>query len=150
MLDDHKWMQQAIEVGKQNPKAPFGTVLVDRRTAEVVETGVNHTADNPIMHGEMDALNRAALAGINDWANLCLYTTAEPCCMCQAAILWAGIPRVVFGTSVATLVRLGWSQFLWSAQEVADAAPFAKCEIVGGIREDQCDELFRKIPSGRG
>lgn len=31
------------------------------------------------------------------------YTTAEPCPMCQAAILWSGIGTVVLGSSIRSL-----------------------------------------------
>ena len=71
-----------------------------------------------------------------------LYTTAEPCCMCQGAILWAGIPEVVFGTSISTLQRLGWHQIDIPAEEVVRRTPFAECALIGGVLEHECDELF--------
>ncbi len=95
------------------------------------------------MHGEMDAIVRYADLGANRWGNLRLYTTAEPCCMCQAAIIWAGIPEVVYGTSVEKLVELGWNQFDLRATTVIDSASFAKCKIVGGILAEECDRLFK-------
>jgi tRNA(adenine34) deaminase len=38
---------------------------------------------------------------------LVLYTTAESCPMCQAAILWSGIGTVVFGSSIRFLQQQG-------------------------------------------
>ena len=88
-------------------------------------------------------INRCAEASANvDWSGLRLYTTAEPCCMCQAAILWAGIPEVFFGTSMDTLLRLGWNQIGIPAEEVAQRTPFANCKLTGGILEQECDALF--------
>jgi tRNA(adenine34) deaminase len=62
--------------------------------------------------------------------------------MCQAAILWAGIGQVVFGTSIPTLKRLGWNQVDIRAEEVTRRTPFAVCKLVGGILERDCDALF--------
>jgi tRNA(adenine34) deaminase len=78
-----------------------------------------------------------------NWSRLCLYTTAEPCCMCQGAILWAGIRRVVFGTSIETLRKLGWRQIEIPAAEVVRRTPLAQCELIGAVLERECDDLFR-------
>jgi tRNA(Arg) A34 adenosine deaminase TadA len=64
--------------------------------------------------------------------------------MCQAAIIWAGIPEVVFGTSIATLKELGWEQFHLRAIDVEKRAAFAECQIVGGVLAEQCDQLFKE------
>ena len=146
-MHDH-FMRHAIQVARQNPRAPFGSVLVDVKTGEIVEEGVNRSAENPVWHGEIDVINRfAADSREIDWARLRLYTTAEPCCMCQGAIVWTGIPEVVYGTSIATLQRLGWRQIDISAGEVARRASFSACKLIGGVLEDECDELFRSALS---
>jgi tRNA(Arg) A34 adenosine deaminase TadA len=137
-------MRRAIEVAMRNPECPFGAVLVDRETGEVVAEGINSSSQSPVLHGEIDAIQNFAVKRSRvDWPNLCLYTTAEPCCMCQGAALWAGISRVVFGTSIDTLIRLGWRQIHISAAEVVSRTPGAQCEISGGVLEQECDALFR-------
>jgi tRNA(Arg) A34 adenosine deaminase TadA len=35
------FMRRAIELAKGNPKAPFGTVIVDRANGQVVAEGLN-------------------------------------------------------------------------------------------------------------
>ena len=86
---------------------------------------------------------RAGLSGgLPDWGRLTLYTTAEPCPMCMAAILWAGIPRVVFGTSIRQLQRLGWHQIDITSEEVVRRTPFRSCTLVGGVLAAECDALF--------
>jgi len=140
-------MRRAIQVARRNLMAPFGSMLVDAETGEIVAEGVSQTAENPIWHGEIDALNRFVdKCPEADWTRLRLYTTAEPCCMCQGAILWTGIPEVAYGTSIATLQRLGWGQIEISAGEVARRAPFSACKLIGSVLEDECDELFRSAP----
>ena len=39
-----------------------------------------------------------------------VYTTAEPCPMCMGAIVWAGIPKVFFGSTVKHLLACGYPQ----------------------------------------
>lgn len=141
-MNDEKYMKQAIALAMQNPDAPFGTVIVDRRSGEVVASGVNQARQNPVLHGEMVALHQYASTGVENWNELALFTTAEPCCMCQAAIIWAGIPEVVFGTSIQTLQHRGWKQFSLTAQDVVDRAQFFKCHVSGGVLEPECDGLF--------
>jgi tRNA(Arg) A34 adenosine deaminase TadA len=137
-------MRRAIEAAMKNPKWPLGAILVDRENGEVVAEAVNRSNQPPLLHGEIDAIQNCAASRPNaDWSNLCLYTTAEPCCMCQGAALWAGISRVVFGTSIDTLIRLGWRQIHIPAGEVVSRTPGAHCEIVGGVLERACDALFR-------
>lgn len=138
------FMREAIGAAGHNPLQPFGTVIVDRRTESIVASGANRGFENPIWHSNIVAINAwAALESRPDPEHLALYATAEPCCMCQAAILCAGIPEVVFGTSVETLARLGWNQFNVKAEDICQLAPFTKCEVVAGVLEAECDELFR-------
>jgi cytosine deaminase len=52
---------------------------------------------NPILHGEMDALQNAGRLPAHIYRECTLYTTLSPCPMCSGAILLYGIPRVVIG-----------------------------------------------------
>jgi len=146
----HKeYMCRALELARRNSEAPFGALLVDHRTGQVVAEGLNRWQENPTWHGEIDAINRCAAEnpGVN-WSGLRLYTTAEPCCMCQGAILWAGIPEVVYGTSISTLKRLGWNQIDIPSEEVTRRTPFGRCKLIGGILERDCDALFQAAARG--
>ncbi len=137
-------MRRAADVARSNPACPFGAVLVDADTLQVVSEGLNRTQASPVRHGEIEAIERCAAErpGV-DWSRLWLYTTAEPCCMCQGAIVWAGIGRVVFGTSIETLQELGWRQIAIPAAEVIRRTPQAQCELIGAVLEKECDDLFR-------
>lgn len=141
---DEAFMRRAVEIAKRNPECPFGAVLVNIDTWEVVAEGLNDSQSNPVRHGEIDAIERCAVEHSHvDWSKLWLYTTAEPCCMCQGAVLWAGIPRVVYGTSIETLRAMGWRQIDIPATEVVGRMPGVACEIKGGVLEAECDALFR-------
>ena len=67
-MDHERHMRKAIEVARNNRRAPFGTVLVDIEGDRTVMEGLNRSAENPILHGEMDAINRYANDGSNRWA----------------------------------------------------------------------------------
>jgi tRNA(adenine34) deaminase len=149
-LDHERYMRLAIEQARNVPKLPFGAVIVDSRNGEVLADGYNRSADSPTFHGEIDVINRLAAKGPrDDWAPLALYTTAEPCPMCQGAIEWAGIGLVVYGTSIATLQELGWWQIDIRADEVIRRTPFRKTRLIAGVLADECDALFRAVPRGK-
>ena len=144
MQNHEAYMREAIRLAHTNLSVPFGAVLVDCDSGKLVAEGVNRSQENPTWHGEIVAINDYASRDVCRWDRLRLYSTGEPCCMCQAAILWSGIPEVIFGTSVTTLRELGWKQFAMTADEVTSYAPFADCKFVGGVLAMECDELFRR------
>ena len=142
-------MRRAIALAKQVPRLPFGAVIVQRATGEIVAEGFNRSSESPTFHGEIDAINRCAAAHRSiDWTEVDLYTTAEPCPMCQSAIEWAGIATVYYGTSIPYLKDRGWWQIDIRAEEVARRTPFRQTKIVGGILESECNPLFDAAPKG--
>lgn len=145
-LTEHRgYMKQAIEAACQNLRRPFGALLLDHREGEVIATAVNRSYRNPVAHGELAVIRRAADKNGGDvrWGDCTLYTTAEPCSMCISGILWAGIPRVVYGSSVATLHGMGYRQIRLRAAEVVERGePRLTCELIGGVMEAECDALF--------
>ena len=141
--EDESYMRRAIRLAGNNPKYPFAAVLVDEEK-RVVGEGWNRSVHNPTWHGEMDAINKCAAAHPKiDWTRLTLYTTAEPCAMCQGAVAWAGIKRVVFGSSIPFLKSLDWWAIDIRAEELARLSRFRECTVVGGVLEEECNKLFR-------
>jgi len=140
--EDEQYMRRAIRLGGNNPKYPFGALLVDQNKT-VVGEGWNRSSLNPTWHGEMDAINKCAASHPKiDWTRLTLYTTAEPCAMCEGAVAWAGIRRVVFGSSIPFLKSLNWWAIDIRAAELARLAAFRECTVVGGVLEEECNQLF--------
>ena len=139
-------MRRAIEIAKNNPEAPFGCVISDRETGEVVAEGLNDADRSPILHGEtaavMDLFEKRPNA---DTSRLVLYTTAEPCPMCSGAILWSGIPHVVLGTRLETLQNLGFEHIDLPCEEVSRRATFGAFEVTPGVLEGACDALFEPL-----
>jgi cytosine/creatinine deaminase len=76
---------------------PIGAVLVHGGT--IVGRGHNRRVQNgsAVLHGEMDALERAGRLRASVYRESVMYTTLSPCAMCTGAILLYGIPHVVIG-----------------------------------------------------
>ena len=140
-LGHDEFMCQAIEMAEKNPQAPFGSVLVDRRMGKAVASGVNASLANPTLHGEIAAINDYAHHRGGNWSQLTIYSTAEPCCMCQGAILWAGIEEVIFGISIADLQQFGWQQIDIPATKVIERSWNPQTRVIGGICRDECLQL---------
>ncbi len=136
-------MRLAIEAAQANAFFPFGAVIVRAADHRVMANGANNRTANPTFHGEIVALNDyVARHGNHGWSELILYTTGEPCAMCMAALAWARMGGVVYGSSIATLQRLGIDQMLLPAAAVASAAPFYRGEVLGRVLEAETDALF--------
>ncbi|MFI9723083.1 nucleoside deaminase [Streptomyces sp. NPDC052396] len=144
--DHDRFMRMAMEQARSNPAYPFGAVIVDTRTGEVLASGVNATWHNPALHGEMAAMNDYVRRhGNHGWAGTTLYTTGEPCSMCMSAMVWADLRRVVWGSSIEEIRRTGIGQIALSAQEVAASARsvYTPDLLLGGVLADRTDRLFR-------
>ena len=141
-MDHGRYMRRAVEIARGNPGDPFGCVIVDGETGEVVAEGLND-AEEPAL-ARRDRRDHKARSDA-DRFRMPLYSTAEPCPMCAGAILWSGITRLAFGTSMETLKRLVRPQIGISFREVADRASFDGPEVVGGVLEGECDALYEKL-----
>jgi len=142
-------MRLAIEQAEKVPRIPFGAVIVDRVTGRVVAEGHARPDDNPTFHGEMDAINQCASRHRDiDWQALVLYTTGESCPMCQAAIMWARIGMVVYGTSIPALQEYGFGQIDIRSTEIVEHAYLQQCVVLGGVLEAECTSLFKAASQG--
>ena len=94
------FLQAAIEEaqrGSAEGGIPIGAVLVHRGT--IIGRGHNRRIQqgSAVLHGEMDALERAGRQRASVYRESVIYTTLSPCSMCAGAILLYGIPHVVVG-----------------------------------------------------
>lgn len=137
------FMTATIEIAANNPIAPYGAMIV-YDDKDILLQSVNSTHHNPLMHGELSVIHTLFNNGFKgDCSKLSLYTTAEPCPMCAAAIYWAMIPKVVYGTSITFLHELFGRQIQVSAKEILSKTPdFYNCHLIGGVMEDKCNQLF--------
>ncbi len=94
------FLQQALEEARKGYTEggiPIGSVIVHQ--GKVIGKGHNQRIQqgNPILHGEMDALQNAGRYPASVYRQSILYTTLSPCSMCSGAILLYGIPKVIIG-----------------------------------------------------
>ena len=137
------YMRKAIEQALKAPEFRFGAIIVKRETGEIVAEGFNQSSLNPTFHGEMVAINCCAeVHRPTDWSLYDLYTTAEPCPMCQSAIEWTGITNVYYGTSIPYLQQHNWWQINIRAEEVSAKTAFRNTRIIGGVLESECNALY--------
>lgn len=144
LAKQEKFMRLAIAQANRNPGRPFGSVLVDDRTGEVVGEGVVDLAANPMFHSEVVAMNAyIAKYGNRGWENLTMYGTGEACPMCMSAMVWAGIPRMVYGSDTP-FVRQYVPDINIRAQAVADAGRqiYTNKLMLGGVLSNETDKLF--------
>lgn len=138
-------MRLAIAQARRNPRYPYGAVIVRAGTEDVLAQGVNDSRNNPVLHGEIAAINDyVARHGNAGWRDVVLYTTAEPCPMCMGALIWAGIGGVVFATAMATVDRLagGGYGIGITARAMLDAAHGYDGRLLGGVLAAETDALF--------
>ena len=96
--EDSAFMHIALDearLGLKEGGIPIGSSLVI--DGKVIGRGHNRRlqSGNPILHGEMDALQNAGRLKAEDYRRATIYTTLSPCDMCTGAILLYRIPRVV-------------------------------------------------------
>jgi creatinine deaminase len=110
---------------------PIGSVLV--RQGIILGRGHNRRMQqgNPILHGEMDALQNAGRLPAHIYRECTLYTTLSPCPMCTGAILLYGIPKVVIGEN----------QTFMGEEELLKSRG-VEIEVV---QSDKCMELMRRF-----
>ena len=88
---------EEAEKGLREGGIPIGSVLVHR--GRIIGRGHNRRVQqgSAVLHGEMDALERAGRRPAAVYRESVMYTTLSPCAMCSGAIVLYGIPHVVVG-----------------------------------------------------
>lgn len=97
---DDSFLAEAIEEARQGVREggiPIGSILV--HGDKIIGRGHNRRVQrgSAILHGEMDALEKAGRQSASVYRECILYTTLSPCSMCSGAILLYQIPRVIIG-----------------------------------------------------
>ncbi len=146
-MTEERFMTIAIEEAYTGAKAghggPFGAVVV--KDGEVLSAAHNTVlGDNdPIQHAEIRAISLAARKlGTYDLSGCSIYSTTEPCPMCFSAIHWAGIDRLIFGTDIEDVRKLGFNELMISASRMKEEGD-SPVEIKGGFMRRECEELLK-------
>ncbi len=108
-----QFMRRAIALATENILAgtggPFAAVIV--RDGQMIAEGANSvtSTNDPTAHGEVNAIRNAcrvlktfSLVGCE------IYTSCEPCPMCLAAIYWARMDAIYFGSNQQDAAAAGF------------------------------------------
>lgn len=140
-------MLKAIEEARAGAGAghggPFGVVVV--RNSEIVAIAHNTVlGDNdPTQHAEIRAISAAAKkCGSYDLSGHEIYSTTEPCPMCFAAIHWARIDRLVYGTDIEDARKLGFNELTVPARRMKEIGN-SPVKIYGGFMREECERLLK-------
>jgi cytosine/creatinine deaminase len=98
-----EFMLEAIgeaERGLAEGGIPIGSVLVI--DGAIAGRGHNRRVqmESPVLHAEMDALEKAGRRPAAEYRRAVLYSTLSPCDMCSGMVLLYGIPAIVIGENV--------------------------------------------------
>src|SRR5271168_5591035 len=106
-------MRRAIALATENVLAgrggPFAAIIV--RDGQVVAEAANSvtTTNDPTAHGEVNAIRKACTAlGTFSLAGCEIYSSCEPCPMCLAAIYWARLGAIYFGSNQQDAAKVGF------------------------------------------
>ncbi len=122
-------------------EVPVGCVIV-REGAVIARAGNRTLADaDPTAHAELVAIRKAAAALGSERLTECdLYVTLEPCAMCAAAIAFARIRRLYYGSAdpKGGAVENGVRFF-------ASPTCHHRPEIYGGMAEAEASALLKEF-----
>lgn len=139
-----RYMMQAYRLAEQayeEKEIPVGAVVVHR--GRIIGKGYNQTErlNDPTAHAEMLAISAGCATLESKYLEGCtLYVTLEPCPMCTGALVWAKLPRLVFGAWDARAGACG------SLFNLADNKKLNhRTEIIQGIMESDCEALMKSF-----
>ena len=117
-----KYMELAIKKamsGVRKGESPFGACIVKGKEVVVVAHNTVLSKKDATNHAEMNAIRLACKRlGSHKLKGCVIYSTTEPCPMCFAAIHWAGISKIVFGTNINDVKELGFSELTISDKKM--------------------------------
>jgi len=122
---------------------PFGALIVHSKTGETLMRATNAVKQehDPSSHAELRAVRLACKKlKTTSLAGYTMYSTCEPCPMCMANALWAGVDRVVFGATIADANR-ECLQIQIPAKEVSRRSDMPRT-VVGPVLRELCVTLF--------
>jgi len=137
-------IEAALEGIRKGHGGPFGACIVKDREIIAVAYNTVLRDNDPTAHAEINAI-REACRKLGTW-NLegCeIYSTTEPCPMCFAAIHWARISRVYYGTTIDDVAELGFNELPLKAEEIKKLTG-TPVEIVPGYKVNECRRLLEE------
>ncbi len=139
-------IDEALKGMNNNEGGPFGAVIV--RNGEIISSAHNEVVNtnDPTAHAEVTAIRRASsLLGRFDLSDCEIYSSCEPCPMCFAAIHWAKIRKLYYGSTRKDAASIDFDdQYIYDV--INGTAKELQVEVVQIDREESM-EPFREWQS---
>ena len=145
--DDEKFIDMAINISKKS-FYPFGAIVV--RNGKIIGKSTDNMPikDTLYRHSELiamesavnnikDSLSRGNLHGCT------LYTSCEPCMLCQEGILAEGISRVVYAATIEDSNEYFCEEFPIPLEEIVKRSN-SKIKIVPELHRTEAVEVLKK------
>ncbi|MBQ1167917.1 MAG: nucleoside deaminase [Bacteroidales bacterium] len=137
MEDDIKYMQMALAEARkalEQKEVPIGAVVVAGGRVIARAHNLTETLTDPTAHAEMQAITIATdYLGGKYLTGCTLYVTVEPCPMCAAALNWAQVSKIVYGTDDP---RRGYSLF-------SPNLLHPRTQVTKGVLQEECAALMK-------
>ena len=138
MTDEH-YMKQALQqahLALAEGEIPIGAVIVSNGHIIAKAHNLTERLHDVTAHSEILAITAASeYLGGKYLTDCTLYVTVEPCIMCAGALGWSQISRVVYGTPDE---KRGFRTY-------APKALHPRCEVTGGVLEQECAALMKNF-----
>ena len=147
MTSDEQFIHIAIEEARK-ASWPFGAVIV--KNGEIIaQAGSGDGKDvsiDPTAHAETNAIRRASeKLQSGDLSGAILYGSCEPCAQCFGAAWYAGIRKIIFGSSIKDIEHIdqAWGGDLaFPHDHVSETG----IEMQGGVFKDEVMQMYASHP----
>lgn len=153
MIDDitlSRWMKAALNAaikGVANGQYPFGAAIF---SSDGDQLALEHNRVNellfPSAHAEVLAIRLACRVVNNVELKHCwLVATGEPCPMCTAAAMIAGIEHVAFGASEKCVAQAGYGSLNLTCSDLVRSCGLS-ITVRPNILQAECEALLLNHP----
>jgi len=147
MERDEEFLKIAINEARK-ADWPFGAVIV--KNGEIIsQAGSGDGKDisiDPTAHAETNAIRRASeKLKTGNLSGAILYSSCEPCAQCFGAAWYAGIRKIVFGSSIKDIqdINQAWGGDLaFPNDHVAETG----IKMYGGVLKDEVMQMYASHP----
>lgn len=104
-------LKEARKGMKKGHGGPFGAVIVKDDKVIAKSHNMVLKKNDATCHAEMNVLRDASKKLKSyDLSSCVIYTTGQPCKMCEAAINWSKVKRVYFGNTYKDALNMGFDE----------------------------------------
>ncbi len=145
-FSDEYFMNIALQEAKkayENDEIPVGAIIVLNNTIIAKAYNQTETLQDPTAHAEILAITTANQhLGSKYLTGASIYVTVEPCLMCNGAIFWSKLSKLVYG---APEEKVGFSKYQFSVQKDNLTICHPKLEIIPNILANEASELMKNF-----